>query len=228
MIRGAGEESGQATPLYIAAVAGLLFLALIFFAFGEADVQRNGAQSAADAAALAAAKESRSALEPYLKAHLEDPEYIESVFGASFLGVPGDTCGKASTFAALNKATGVRCRPLSDGRWGYEVSLRSAKGMSTDIVPGTEGKKASAEAVAVIEPLCTFTPEPEPKPEPEPTPEPDSTPDPETTPDPVPDTPPASIGTVSCDGGRDWAIDPEDLTGMPDMADLFSVHLAEN
>ncbi|MCG7526540.1 pilus assembly protein TadG-related protein [Streptomyces sp. OfavH-34-F] len=219
-------DSGQAMPLYVVAVTGLLFIALIFFAFGEADVQRNGAQSAADAAALAAAKEARSALEPDLKAHLTDSGYLESVFSTSFPGGPGDTCWKASAFAALNKATAVRCRSLSDGRWGYEVSLQSAKGISTGIVPGTEGKKATAEAVAVVEPRCTFTAEAEP--EPEPTPEPDSTPDPEATPDPVPDTPPASIGTVSCDGGRDWAIDPEDLTGMPDMADLFSVHLAEN
>lgn len=206
------EESGQATPLYIAAVASLLFVALIFFAFGEADVRRNGAQSAADAAALAAAKESRSLLEPDLKAHLADPEYFESVFNAPFFGGPGNACGKASAFAALNQAGDVRCRPLSDGRWGYEVSLKSGKGMSTSIVPGTEGKKAEAEAVAVVEPRCTFAPEP------------DRAPDP----DPDPEARAEAVGKVRCSGGREWVVDPEDLALMPDMADLFSVHLADN
>ncbi|WP_194292244.1 pilus assembly protein TadG-related protein [Streptomyces jumonjinensis] len=36
-------------------VAGLLFLALAFFAVGQAGASRNGTQSGADAAALAAA-----------------------------------------------------------------------------------------------------------------------------------------------------------------------------
>ncbi|WP_242441953.1 pilus assembly protein TadG-related protein [Streptomyces sp. CB02460] len=209
-------------PLYIAAVAGLLFLALVFFTFGEADIQRSGAQSAADAAALAAAKESRSSLEPDLMAHLTDPDYFESVFEPSYPGGPVNTCWKASTFAALNKASLVSCRPLGDGRWGYKVRLKSAKGVSTDIVPGTEGKKAEAVAVAVVEPRCSFTPAPEASPEasPEPSPDTDEDPDPEAT--------DASVGKVSCDGGEEWVVDPEDVALMPDMADLFSVHLAEN
>ncbi|WP_405899630.1 pilus assembly protein TadG-related protein [Streptomyces sp. NBC_00727] len=207
-------ESGQATPLYIAAVTGLLFVALIFLTFGEADIQRNGAQGAADAAALAAAKESRSLLAPDLEAHLADPDYLDSVFNAAFAGVPGAACGKASEFAALNKASGVRCRPLTDGRWGYEVSLTSDKGMSTNVIPGTAGKKAKAVAVAVVEPRCTFIPAP------------DS--DPDEGPDPTPDTPDTPIGRVRCDDGLEWGIDPEGTESMPDMADLFSVHLAEN
>ncbi|MFF7336212.1 pilus assembly protein TadG-related protein [Streptomyces sp. NPDC008163] len=214
------EESGQAAPLYITAVVGLLFLALVFFAFGEADIQRNGVQGAADAAALAAAKESRSQLEPDLKAHLADPGYLESMFSPSFLGGPDNTCWRASSFAALNRASVVRCQPLADGRWGYEVRLQSDKGMSEDIVPGTEGKKAEAVAVAVVEPRCTFTPEPDN------TPDPASSSDPEADPDPEATTTP--VGKVRCDGGPDWAVDSEDLTLMPEMADLFSVRLAEN
>ncbi|WP_330313494.1 pilus assembly protein TadG-related protein [Streptomyces sp. NBC_00523] len=223
MKRGGCEESGQAAPLYIAAVAGLLFLALVLFAFGEADVQRNGAQSAADAAALAAAKESRSSLEPDLMAHLTDPDYFEAVFNARYLGVPGDACWKASEFAALNKAGSVRCRQLS-GRWGYVVRVRSGKGVSTDIVPGVKGEKAEAEAVAVVEPRCSFTQEPEN------TPVPGSSPDEDTgtDEDPDPGATAAPVGKVSCDGGEEWVVDPEDLALMPDIADLFSVHLAEN
>ncbi|TRV79434.1 hypothetical protein FKN01_09750 [Streptomyces sp. 130] len=208
------KDWGQAAPLYIAAVAGLLFAALVFFAFGEADIRRNGAQSAADAAALAAAKESRSLMETDLKAHLADPEYFESVFSTSFLGGVGNACSKASDFAARNKAGGVRCRPLADGRWGYEVRLKSAKGMSTDIVPGTEGRRAEAMAVAVIEPRCVFVPKE--------TPAPDSDPDADANP------PSVSIGRLRCDGDLDWSVDPEDPTLVPDMADLFTVRLAED
>ncbi|MFG2565907.1 pilus assembly protein TadG-related protein [Streptomyces sp. NPDC048567] len=217
-------DRGQAAPLYIAAVAGLLFAALVFFAFGEADIRRNGAQSAADAAVLAAAKESRSLLEPDLKAHLTDPKYFESVFSTSFLGGPDNACWKASDFAVRNKASVVRCSPLADGRWGYEVRLKSDRAMSTDIVPGTEGRKAEAAAVAVIEPRCAFVAAESPAPDPDPDPDPDSDPDADADPDPAS----ASIGKIRCDGGLDWSLDPEDPTLMPDMADLFTVRLAED
>ncbi|SEC70587.1 Putative Flp pilus-assembly TadE/G-like [Streptomyces sp. 2131.1] len=207
-------------------MVGLLFVALVLFAFGEADVRRNGAQSAADAAALAAAKESRTLLEPDLMSHLADPDYFASVFGPSFPGGPGNACWKASAFAALNKASVVRCSPLADGRWGYEVSLKSAKGMSTGTVPGTEGKKAEAQAVAVVEPRCSFAPEPGSTPEPESTPDPGSSPGTDEEPDSEATVEP--VGKVRCDGGQEWTVDPEDVTLMPDMADLFSVHLVEN
>ncbi|MFF5333112.1 pilus assembly protein TadG-related protein [Streptomyces sp. NPDC013181] len=211
-------------------MVGLIFVALVFLAFGEADVRRNGAQGAADAAALAAAKDSRSLLESDLRSHITDPAYFQSVFDARFPGPAGNACGKASEFAALNKAADVRCRSLSDGRWGYEVSLKSAEGMSVNIVPGTAGKHATAVAVAVVEPRCTFTPEPgsDPTPDPDPTSGEDATPDPDATPDGDSDEDSKAIGRVRCDGGRDWAVVPENLTQMPDVADLFSVHLAED
>ncbi|MFJ4498890.1 pilus assembly protein TadG-related protein [Streptomyces sp. NPDC088864] len=221
------RDSGQAAPLYVVAVAGLLFVALLFFTFGEADIRRSGAQSAADAAALAAAKESRSLFEPDLLAHLEDPDFFDSVFNASFPNGPGNECGKASEFAELNDATDVRCRPLSDGRWGYQVSLRSAEGMSTDLVPGTKGKKASAVAVAVIEPRCAFVADPDSSEEPEPDPDGGATTE-EPDPDPEPEAPTAPIGTVRCEGGAEWGVGLGGRDLMPDMADLFSVRLAED
>ncbi|MGW2471941.1 pilus assembly protein TadG-related protein [Streptomyces sp. NPDC001665] len=207
-------EAGQAAPLYIVAVAGVLFVALVLFAFGEADIRRNGAQSAADAAALAAAKESRSLLEPDLKAHLMDPKYLESLFGESFSREASNACLKASDFAARNKASGVRCRPLADGRWGYEVRLQSDEGMSTDIVPGTQGRRAEAVAVAVIEPRCAFVPAETPAPEPGASAD--------------PDLPSASIGRIHCDDGPDWWVDPGEPALIPDVADLFTVRLAED
>jgi hypothetical protein len=55
-------DAGQAFPIYITAVAGLLFLALALFAVGQAGATRNGGQTAADAAALGAAEDFRAQL----------------------------------------------------------------------------------------------------------------------------------------------------------------------
>lgn len=194
------RESGQAAPLYITAVAGLLFLALVFFAFGEADVRRNGAQTAADASALAAAQESRGQLKLDLKAHITDAAYFTYVFNTPFPG-SFNGCWKASGLAAQNDAGDVDCGWLFDGRWGFRVAVKSIKGMSANLVPGTEGKKAEAEAVAVVESRCKFIPNP--------------------------DTTGTSIGTVVCDGLK-WVVSPKDLALMPDMAELFRVRLAED
>lgn len=195
------QENGQAAPLYVTAVTGLLFLALVFFAFGEADVQRNGAQSAADASVLAAAKGSRSLMSLELKAHVMDRSYYIAAFNAPFLAAPNG-CVRAGDFAARNNAVDARCRPLYDGRWAYQVKLKSDKGMSANLVPRTEGEKAKADATAVVESRCKFIP------------------------NPVMTSP--SIGEVICNSGLVWTVSPKDLALMPDMADLFSVRLAED
>ncbi|WNI22771.1 pilus assembly protein TadG-related protein [Streptomyces sp. ITFR-16] len=195
------HENGQAAPLYVTAVTGLLFLALVFFAFGEADVQRNGAQSAADASALAAAKQSRSLMSLQLKANVMNRAFYIAAFNAPFLGgVNG--CGNAYDFAGRNDARITMCRPLYDGRWAYRVNLKSDKGMSANLVPRTEGEKAKADATAVVESRCKFIP------------------------NPVMTSP--SIGEVICNSGLVWTVSPKDLATMPDMADLFSVRLAED
>ncbi|WP_432104926.1 pilus assembly protein TadG-related protein [Streptomyces sp. bgisy091] len=200
MSRPARRESGQAAPLYITAVAGLLFLALVFFAFGEADVRRNGAQSAADASALAAAQESRDQFEIDLRAHILDRAYLTAVFNAPFAGT-FNGCAQAARFAAENDASRTDCRMLFDGRWGFQVGVRSNKGMSTNLVPGTKGRRAEASSVALVEPRCRFVPNP--------------------------DTTGVSPGTLFCDT-RVWVIDPKDLAVLPDMDVLFSVRLAED
>ena len=194
------SETGQAAPLYITAVVGLLFLALIFFAFGEADVRRNGAQSAADAAALAAAQESRRLEEVDLRAHIMDRVYLTILFNGPFPGTHSG-CGQASRFAAQNDATRIECRPLFDGRWGFSVGVRSNKGMSANLVPGSEGKRAEAKSAAVVESRCKFIPNPD-----------------LTSPSP---------GTLACDT-KVWVIDPKDMALLPDMTDLFTVRLTED
>ncbi|WP_328905560.1 pilus assembly protein TadG-related protein [Streptomyces sp. NBC_00234] len=199
MSQSADHESGQAAPLYITAVVGLLFLALIFFAFGEADVRRNGAQSASDAAALAAAQESRSLEAVDLRAHILDRAYLTLVFNGPYPGTHNG-CVKASRFAAQNDAMSVDCRMLFDGRWGFTVGVQSDKGMSANLVPGTEGKRAKATSVAVVEPRCKFIPNPD-----------------LTSPSP---------GALACDT-KVWVIDPKDLALLPEMTELFTVRLAD-
>ncbi|MFD4693380.1 pilus assembly protein TadG-related protein [Streptomyces sp. NPDC058463] len=181
-------------------MAGLLFLALIFFAFGEADVKRNGAQTAADASALAAAQQSRSLEALDLRAHILDRAYLSLLFNSPFPGTHNG-CAKASRFAAQNDATSVECRMLFDGRWGFRVGVQSKKGMSANLVPGTEGKRAKATSVAVVEPRCKFIPNP--------------------------DLSSPSPGALACDT-KVWVIDPKDLALLPEMTDLFTVRLAED
>ncbi|MFC9943672.1 pilus assembly protein TadG-related protein [Streptomyces pratensis] len=214
MSRPARRESGQAAPLYITAVVGLLFLALVFFVFGEADVKRNGAQSAADASALAAAQESRDQLKGDLLANLLDGDYLRDVFSGDFPGTYNG-CAQASRFAERNDARSLRCS-MPPGRWAFEVDVESNKAMSANLVPGTEGQRAKASAVAVVEPRCAFrAAEPS-------TDEGNPPSDPEDEEEKKP-----SPGKLVCDT-RDWVIDPEHLDVVPDMADLFAVRLAED
>ncbi|UYQ66635.1 pilus assembly protein TadG-related protein [Streptomyces peucetius] len=206
-------DRGQATPIYMAAVVGLLFLVLVYLAFGQADVTRNGAQTAADAAALAAAKQSRDDLE--LVDVIDD---LEAVFGGQ---VPADTpdgCMRAVDFAARNDAVAgyQDCVPLNDGRWGFTVDVKSRESMGNSVIDGTGSKHAMATATAVIEPRCTFMPEESEAPEPD-----------EENEEAEDDKEKPSPGKLRCDA-QDWDIDPENLDLLPDMADLFTVRLAED
>ncbi|MEU0394722.1 pilus assembly protein TadG-related protein [Streptomyces sp. NPDC006208] len=209
MILPRSEDRGQATPLYITAVVGLLFLALVYLAFGQADITRNGTQTAADAAALAAAQDSRNRLD--VADFLDDLEGLVE----GDVSIPPGGCGQAERFAARNDAT-AECRELTDGRWGFTVLARSAESMGNSIIDGTENQHAEARATAVIEPRCTFEPSPD---ETEP-------PADEGEEGEVEDSEP-SPGTIVCDS-QDWDIDPERLDLLPDMADLFTVRLAED
>jgi hypothetical protein len=196
--------------LYITAVVGLLFFALVYLALGQADIKRNGTQTAADAAALAAAQESRDQLD--LAGFLDD---LEDLFDGDVAG-SASGCREAVRFAAHNGATTMRCDALTDGRWGFTVEARSEKSMGDSIIDGTEDQHATAKATAVIEPRCTFTPD-----EAETPPAVD---DPDTGED---KDKKRSPGKLVCDT-QEWEIDPENLDLLPDMADLFTVRLAED
>ncbi|MEU6879745.1 pilus assembly protein TadG-related protein [Streptomyces sp. NPDC046712] len=207
-------DAGQAFPIYITVVAGLLFLAFAYFAVGQAAATRNGAQTAADAAALAAAQDAREQLrDGWLEVILDPTAWERFLNGESY--VTSRACERAASFAAKNDADlwGDGCARLPLGDEGFRVQVRTRYTVGESIIPGTEGQHATAEATAVLEPRCSFT-APEPPSEPEPEPEPEPTP-----------TEPGPILGLSCDGDP-WEIDPE-RPRLPSAADLFTVRLAD-
>ena len=212
------RESGQAAPLYITAVVGLLFLALMFFAFGQADVSRNQTQTAADAAALAAAQESRDDLDNALRQHIlaRDVPWLLALFKNGNVPERRDGCWGSPRFAQANDARQVACRQLWGARWGVTVDVKATKPVGKSIVEGTETDYAESKATAVVEFRCQFKPPEAPKPK-------DGDDDDEGKGN---DKKP-SLGGLECDG-KDWEIDPGNLDLLPGMADLFNVRLAED
>lgn len=200
-------------------IAGLLFLAFVYFAVGQAAVTRGGGQTAADAAALAAAQDAREQLrEGWLDVILDPAEWDRYLDGEEYSDARA--CKRAELFAAKNDAaipTGG-CDPV--GR-GFRVQIRTLNTVGKSLVPGTETTHAVATATAVLEPRCHYeAPEPTPPPT-VPTPTGSATPDPTPTPSPEPEP----INGLIC-GGVEWTIDPEDPR-LPDAADLFTVRLAD-
>jgi hypothetical protein len=202
-------------------VAGLLFLAFAYFAVGQAAVNRNGAQTAADAAALAAAQETRDQLADDWVRVVLDPSQWEDIFkGRGAV----DSCWRADRLAGMNDASVTACH-----RSGlrYEVEAQASEPIGDNVVPGTADRRAHASAVAVIEPLCTFKrPTPEPTPTTDPSGEPSGEPTPGETDGPGGAEPP-DLPTLTCQHGIDWELDPDDLTDLPGPEDLFDVHLAD-
>ncbi|WP_031227386.1 pilus assembly protein TadG-related protein [Streptomyces roseochromogenus] len=141
------RDTGQAFPIYITVVAGLLFLALVYLAVGQAAVNRSSAQTAADAAALAAAQKTRDQLAGKWVDDVRDPTKWQAIFNGD--GAV-DFCWRAYELAAQNDAT-AQCRP---GRLSYAVDARTIKPVGDSVVPGTENRHSRAHAIAVIEPLC--------------------------------------------------------------------------
>ena len=134
-------------------VAGLLFLAFAYFAVGQAAVNRNGAQTAADAAALAAAQKTRDQLAGEWLNDVLDPTKWDGIFHGDG-AVNG--CDRAAVLAEQNNATLGPCNQSEPLRYDVEVTTNKTVGQS--IVPGTEDKRSVASATAVIDSLCEFTP----------------------------------------------------------------------
>ncbi|MEV7204755.1 MULTISPECIES: pilus assembly protein TadG-related protein [unclassified Streptomyces] len=192
------RDAGQAFPVYITVVGGLLLLALAYFAVGQAAATRSEAQTAADAAALAAALETRDRLADQWVDKILEPETWQDIFEGKVF-VP-DACWRAVELAARNDAS-VECEP--DGPLGYTVSAETNDTVGDTIVPGTEDQKATESATAVIEARCS------PKP-------------------PAEGAEDDALPSLTCKGGEDWDLVPDDLANLPKPEDLFDVHLADS
>ncbi|MFE1174794.1 pilus assembly protein TadG-related protein [Streptomyces sp. NPDC058773] len=219
------RDAGQAFPLYIVAVGGLLFLALAFFAVGQAAATRNGAQTAADAAALAAGQKYRELLRKGVLDGLRDGSYRTDPTAWEELlngrGIDsGAACESAGWFAGRNDArlSGSGCTPDS---WptSFAVEVITNDPVGDSVIPTTSTKHASAEATSVVGSRCTLDPA--------------SDDDTGGTDDKGGKEGDGGKGgkdddapvNLTCDGKR-WKLDPRHLTELPDAADLFSVRLA--
>ncbi|WP_444545778.1 pilus assembly protein TadG-related protein [Streptomyces litmocidini] len=192
-----------------------MFLAFAYFLVGQAASTRNGAQTAADAAALAAAQDVREQLwHGWIGVILEPGQWDKFLQGR----VRSDTsaaCQQAEEFAARNKAVlwDGGCVPLATGEHGFKVTVRTT---------GQKPKDATASAEAVLESRCTFGgPLP---PSDSPGPSPGATPTSPGEDDEEPDDEGPIVGLI-CDG-EPWEIDPHSPT-LPDAADLFRVRLSD-
>ncbi|MEF2528038.1 MULTISPECIES: pilus assembly protein TadG-related protein [Streptomyces] len=156
-------DGGQAFPLYIVAVAALLFAALAFFVVGMAGATRSNAQGAADAAALAAAREARDNLFLGLSVGSLKPGEWERLVRGDLL-VSDGACAKAVEFAALNDAK-ADCDPAVPE---FTVSVTTTRPVGSSVVAGSGDTYGKASATALIEPRCTLRSAPEPAPNPSP------------------------------------------------------------
>jgi hypothetical protein len=213
-----GDDAGQAFPIYITVVAGLLFLAFAYLAVGQAAANRNGAQTAADAAALAAAQETRDQLAGKWVEDVLDPKKWQDIFDG--IGVGLDGCWRAYELAEQNDAAVDGCDPVEP--LGYTVTVTSTKPVGDSIVPGTEDMKSKASATAVIESRCTFE-----------LPggdagDNDGTGDAGDEAEPGDGNDVLPLPRLTCEDNENWDPDPDDPTTLPDPEDLFDVHLADS
>ncbi|MBT3164342.1 hypothetical protein HTV80_14635 [Streptomyces sp. Vc74B-19] len=194
-------DSGQAFPIYITVVGGLLFLAFAYLAVGQAAANRNGAQTAADAAALAAAQDRRDQLAGAWVKNILEPEKWRDIFDGMADGLT-PSCWRAEQLAARNDAGVLSCN--AGDFLSYTVEVETNKTVGDSIVPGTETKKSRATATAEIDARCGFELPAEEAEE--------------------------VLPVLRCKGGIDWEFDPEKpqpVELLPKPEDLFDVHLAD-
>lgn len=137
-------------------MSALFFLAFAYFAVGQAAVTRNGAQTAADAAALAAARELRDEVKVDFLHALAGGD--ADALGRLLSGLGRDdaaACAAAGAYAGDNEAD-VRSCDRVDGPPGYTVGVITRGTVGSSVIDGTEDKHAEATATAVVEPRCTF------------------------------------------------------------------------
>lgn len=137
-------------------MSALFFLAFAYFAVGQAAVTRNSAQTAADAAALAAARQSRDEVRA---------DFLHALVGGDLTALghlladggadDASACAAAATYADDNHAD-VRSCDRVDGPPGYTVDVVTQGTVGSSVIDGTEDKHAEASATAVVEPRCAL------------------------------------------------------------------------
>ncbi|GAA3374923.1 pilus assembly protein TadG-related protein [Streptomyces sannanensis] len=152
-----GNDRGQTIPIYVAVVGGLLFLAFAYFAVAQAAATRNGAQSAADAAALAAAQDVRDELfDGFTRSIGKDESWTDWLLGDGAEGTGG---AAAAQLAGENDADLTGFAPTEvNGYPAFRADVETRYTSGKSIVPGTD-RPAKAHATAVIEPRCNASPE---------------------------------------------------------------------
>ncbi|MER5483742.1 pilus assembly protein TadG-related protein [Streptomyces sp. NPDC002812] len=196
------RDRGQVLPFYAAMMACLLFAALAFVVVGMAGATRSDAQGAADAAALAAARETRDNLLVGMDLLTLTPADWEEILDGDRLD-PNGACAKASDFAASNGAT-AEC---SAGVLRFTVTTETRQSIGDTVIPETENMKGHAVATAVIEPRCDLQPGATPT----------ATPSPSATPGPV---------IIDCRGGGVVKVNPSRPGSLTQLArQLFNVRL---
>ncbi|MEU8561180.1 pilus assembly protein TadG-related protein [Streptomyces cyaneofuscatus] len=154
MIRPLCKDRGQAFPIYVMMVAGLLFLALAFFAVGKAAALRNGSQGAADAAALAAAQTAREDIETLFIAALP----LETL--DLFLRKPFESlrpCAEARRLADANESDLLSCSAeYAYPRYEITAQVEGRNPVDSPVLPGSDRQFATAKATALIEFRCTW------------------------------------------------------------------------
>ncbi|MFF3679976.1 pilus assembly protein TadG-related protein [Streptomyces sp. NPDC002120] len=213
-----GRDRGQAFPIYVVVVAGLLFAALAFFVIGQASVRRSDAQGAADAAALAAGREARDKLLLGLDLPALKPADWKKIVDGDFFKA-GEACAAAEAFAAKNDAKATGCDASLLPKFTVTVETNGTVGES--VIPETGSMHGTATATALIESKCRLgtvsTPSPTPT-----APAEGGSPSP--TPTPAP-TPIPSKVTFSCSGEL-IELDPLNPGSLKALTKkLFSVRL---
>ncbi|MEU3463749.1 pilus assembly protein TadG-related protein [Streptomyces sp. NPDC006733] len=133
-------------------MAALFFLAFAFFAVGQASTKRNGAQTAADAAALAAARETRDEVKESFGDALIAGDLVKLGQLLEGLGMHRGLCTDAQAFAAKNDAAAT-C--VSSGELpGSTVTVITNGTVGKSVIDGTEGIHAKATATGVVEARC--------------------------------------------------------------------------
>ncbi|MFJ6048103.1 pilus assembly protein TadG-related protein [Streptomyces sp. NPDC092307] len=215
MTSGRHSDRGQAFPIYIVVIAGLLFAALAFFVVGRAAITRSDAQGAADAAALAAGREARDAVLLNLDLAALKPADWEKIVDGELLE-RGEACAAADTFAARNGGRVTQCDPAPPE---FTVSVETNATVGDSVIPGTDSRHGTATATASVQAKCFLSAAPTPSPTLAPPTDGGSP-----APTPAPTPPPVTVA-FNC-GGELVKLDPLKPGSLSDLTrKLFSVRL---